>query len=82
MARKGSLGKRVSAIRLQQEHKSILTNDSEAWRYSGPFTRWNRLKGAFPGFGIAAVAFTGYVIFEAVFLKDSHGHAEGHGDKH
>jgi NADH dehydrogenase (ubiquinone) 1 beta subcomplex subunit 3 len=40
------------------------------------------MKGAFPGFGIAVVAFTGYVIFEAVFLKDSHGHAEVHGDKH
>ncbi|KEF61855.1 uncharacterized protein A1O9_03426 [Exophiala aquamarina CBS 119918] len=55
---------------------------NEAWRYNGPFTRWNRFKGSFPGLGIATVAFAGYVIFEAMFLKDSHGHGEGHGDKH
>ncbi|KIW75676.1 hypothetical protein Z517_10418 [Fonsecaea pedrosoi CBS 271.37] len=51
----------------------------EAWRYTGPFSRWNRFKGAFPGFGIAVVAFTGYVIFEQLFLKESHGH--GHEEK-
>lgn len=62
--------------------KHILTIYSEAWRYSGPFTRWNRFKGAFPGLGIAVVAFTGYVVFEQLFLKDSHGHAEAHGEKH
>ena len=61
---------------------TVLTRGSEAWRYSGPFTRWNRFKGAFPGFGIAVVAFTGYVAFEALFLKDSHGHGDEHGDKH
>ncbi|KAL8916727.1 MAG: hypothetical protein Q9172_006182 [Xanthocarpia lactea] len=32
----------------------------EEWRYTGPFTRWNRFKGAFPGLGIATVAFTFY----------------------
>jgi NADH dehydrogenase (ubiquinone) 1 beta subcomplex subunit 3 len=33
------------------------------------------MKGAFPGFGIAVVAFTGYVIVEQLFFaKDHHGH--------
>ncbi len=54
----------------------------EAWRYSGPFTRWNRFKGAFPGFGIAAVAFAGYCVYEAIFLKPAHDHGEGHGEEH
>jgi NADH dehydrogenase (ubiquinone) 1 beta subcomplex subunit 3 len=36
------------------------------------------MKGAFPGFGIAVVAFTGYVIAEQLFFpKDHHGHDEG-----
>ena len=61
---------------------SVLMGFSEAWRYNGPFTRINRFKRAFPGLGIATVAFTGYVIFEALFLKDSHGHGEGHGETH
>ncbi|RVX69145.1 hypothetical protein B0A52_06859 [Exophiala mesophila] len=55
---------------------------NEAWRYTGPFTRWNRLKGAFPGLGIATVAFAGYVVVEAMFFKDTHGHEDGHGEKH
>ncbi|EXJ80547.1 hypothetical protein A1O1_08693 [Capronia coronata CBS 617.96] len=55
---------------------------NETWRHTGPFTRWNRLKGAFPGLGIATAAFAGYVIFEALFLKDSHGHGDGHGGQH
>ena len=50
----------------------------EAWRYTGPFTRWNRFKGAFPGLGIATVAFAGYLIYEAVFLNKPHG---GHAEK-
>lgn len=54
---------------------------SEAWRYTGPFTRWNRFKGAFPGFGIAAVAFGVYVVAEQMFFKDDH-HGEGHGEGH
>ncbi|KAI1617601.1 hypothetical protein EDD37DRAFT_646440 [Exophiala viscosa] len=55
---------------------------SEAWRYTGPFTRWNRMKRAFPGLGIASVAFAGYVLFEALFLNKSHGHDNGHGEGH
>lgn len=47
---------------------------SEAWRYTGPFTRWNRFKGSFPGLGIATVAFAGYLVFEQLFMKDEHGH--------
>ncbi|KAF2200598.1 hypothetical protein GQ43DRAFT_441399 [Delitschia confertaspora ATCC 74209] len=45
---------------------------AEAWRYSGPFSRWNRFKGALPGFGIATVAFAGYVVAEQLFFKDEH----------
>jgi NADH dehydrogenase (ubiquinone) 1 beta subcomplex subunit 3 len=55
----------------------------EAWRYTGPFTRWNRFKGAFPGLGIATVAFAGYLVYEAIFLrKPHHGHGEGHSEEH
>jgi len=54
---------------------------SEAWRYTGPFTRWNRLRGSFPGFGIATVAFAGYMAYETLFMDTSHGHAtEHHGE--
>lgn len=56
--------------------------DSEAWRYTGPFTRFNRFRGAFPGLGIATVAFAGYLVYEQMFLTSSHGHGEGHGDGH
>lgn len=52
---------------------------SEIWRYSGPFTRWNRFKNSLPGFGIACVAFAGYCAYEQLFLKkDSHGHGAEH----
>lgn len=56
--------------------------NSEAWRYAGPFTRWNRLKGAFPGFGWGAGAFAVYLVYEQLFMKDSHGHGEEHGSEH
>lgn len=49
----------------------------DAWRYEGQFTRYNRFKSAFPGLGIAIVAFTGYVTFEHFFLKKDH-HEEHH----
>ncbi len=57
---------------------------SEAWRYTGPFTRWNRFKGAFPGLGIATVAFAAYCGYEYLFLNDDHhGHGEAsHGEGH
>ncbi|CAZ82921.1 unnamed protein product [Tuber melanosporum] len=47
---------------------------AETWRYTGPFTRWNRFKGAFPGLGIATVAFATYCAYEALFLKKDEHH--------
>ncbi|KAF2004447.1 hypothetical protein P154DRAFT_572107 [Amniculicola lignicola CBS 123094] len=44
----------------------------EAWRYTGPFTRFQRFKGAFPGLGIATVAFAGYLVYEEMFTKTEH----------
>ncbi|KAI1495596.1 NADH-ubiquinone oxidoreductase B12 subunit family-domain-containing protein [Biscogniauxia marginata] len=56
---------------------------AEAWRYTGTWSRWNRFKGAFPGLGIATVAFAVYLGYEQLFLKDEHHHhAEGHGEEH
>ncbi|KAF7514421.1 hypothetical protein GJ744_000191 [Endocarpon pusillum] len=56
---------------------------AEQWRYTGPFTRYNRFRRAFPGLGIATVAFAAYLAYEAAFMKDEHhGHGEGHGDQH
>ncbi|CAI9635160.1 hypothetical protein GT037_007842 [Alternaria burnsii] len=51
----------------------------EQWRYTGPFSRFNRFKGSFPGLGIATVAFAGYLVAEQLFFndKDAH-HDEGH----
>ncbi|KAJ5908361.1 hypothetical protein N7495_001043 [Penicillium taxi] len=53
----------------------------ETWRYYGPFSRWNRFKGLFPGLGIATVAFTAYCTYEHFFLKDDH-HDAHHGEDH
>ncbi|KAK3202264.1 hypothetical protein GRF29_161g626595 [Pseudopithomyces chartarum] len=50
----------------------------EQWRYTGPFSRWNRFKGSFPGLGIATVAFAGYCVVEAMFFSDDH---HGHHDE-
>lgn len=49
----------------------------DAWRYQGQFSRLNRFKSGFPGFGIAVVAFTGYCVYEQIFLKKDH-----HDDHH
>ena len=51
----------------------------EAWRYTGPFTRRNRFRGMFPGFGIATVAFAAYCGYEYMFLNDNHHGDGGHG---
>ncbi len=57
--------------------------NSEAWRYRGRFTRWNRLKAGFPGLGIATVAFAAYCGYEHFFLQgDDHGHGHGHAEEH
>ncbi|KUI65336.1 NADH dehydrogenase [ubiquinone] 1 beta subcomplex subunit 3 [Cytospora mali] len=54
---------------------------NESWRYTGHFSRWNRFKNAFPGLGIASVAFAAYCGYEYLFLNDDH-HGEGHGEEH
>ncbi|KAI1375898.1 NADH-ubiquinone oxidoreductase B12 subunit family-domain-containing protein [Hypoxylon crocopeplum] len=53
----------------------------ESWRYTGQFSRFNRFKNAFPGLGIATVAFAAYLGYEHFFLKDEH-HGESHGEEH
>jgi NADH dehydrogenase (ubiquinone) 1 beta subcomplex subunit 3 len=47
---------------------------SEAWRYTGRFSRFNRFKSAFPGLGIATVAFAGYCLYEHFFMTEKHHH--------
>ncbi|KAI1202514.1 NADH-ubiquinone oxidoreductase B12 subunit family-domain-containing protein [Nemania serpens] len=54
---------------------------AETWRYTGTFSRWNRFKGAFPGLGIATVAFVAYLGYEQLFLKEDH-HGDAHGEGH
>lgn len=55
---------------------------SEAWRYTGPFSRWNRFKGLFPGLGTATVLFAGYLAYEQVFFSKDHEHGHGHEESH
>ena len=54
---------------LFRRYRIRLTRNSEAWRYTGPFSRANRFKGSFPGFGIAVVAFTAYVVADNMLAK-------------
>ena len=56
--------------------------DSEAWRYEGTFTRWNRFKNGFPGLGIASGAFAVYCGYEYFFVEDAHHGDEHHGEAH
>jgi len=37
------------------------------------------MKGAFPGLGIGTAAFGVYLVYEALFIKDEHGHGESAG---
>jgi NADH dehydrogenase (ubiquinone) 1 beta subcomplex subunit 3 len=50
----------------------------EAWRKSPVFSNRIMFRNFFPGFGIAVVAFTAYVIADNIYLKtqssDSHHH--------
>lgn len=47
----------------------------DAWRYEGEFSRFNRFKAAFPGFGIAVAAFSVYLAYDKLIAKkDDHGH--------
>ncbi|KAK8019283.1 nadh-ubiquinone oxidoreductase b12 [Apiospora arundinis] len=55
---------------------------AEAWRYTGQFSRFNRFRGAFPGLGIATVAFAAYCGYEYMFLNDSHHNDAAHGEGH
>jgi NADH dehydrogenase (ubiquinone) 1 beta subcomplex subunit 3 len=66
-------------VTLYIKMEELILWNSEAWRYTGPFSRRNRFRGMFPGFGIAAVAFAAYCGYEYVFLQDNH---HGHGDNH
>jgi hypothetical protein len=55
---------------------------SEQWRYTGPFTRFQRFKGSFPGLGIATVAFGVYLAAEQAGLLGSEGGHHGDGGHH
>lgn len=46
----------------------------DAWRYEGQFSRLNRFKAAFPGFGIAVGAFSLYLAYEKLVLKKDEHH--------
>ena len=81
MASKRPLGQEVSRAIVVSELLLTLRY-SEAWRYTGPFTFRQRYKGALPGFGIAVVAFAGYLVAEQLFFKQDHSHGEGHGEGH
>ncbi|KAG4406655.1 hypothetical protein JTP64_004039 [Candida tropicalis] len=50
----------------------------DAWRYEGQFSRFNRFKNAFPGLGIATVAFTLYCGYEKFIMKKDEHHDEHH----
>lgn len=51
---------------------------AEAWRKSPVFQNRVMFRNLFPGFGIAVVAFTAYVVADNMYLsankKDSHHH--------
>jgi NADH dehydrogenase (ubiquinone) 1 beta subcomplex subunit 3 len=49
----------------------------EAWRKSPIFSQREMFRQALPGFGIAVVAFTAYVIAENLYFK-SREHPEKH----
>ncbi|PVH20945.1 hypothetical protein CXQ85_004461 [Candidozyma haemuli] len=46
----------------------------DAWRYEGQFSRINRFKSAFPGLGIATVAFSAYLVYDKLIKKPEAGH--------
>ena len=72
-------------LRAAAPASQLLTYEfSEAWRYTGPFTRRQRFKNLFPGFGIASAAFAVYLVYDFATAKaDDHGgHSEEHGQQH
>ncbi len=50
------------------------SHHSEAWRYGGIFSRGNRFGRAFPGLGIASIAFALYCGIEYVFFPGEQHH--------
>ncbi|WLF76799.1 hypothetical protein PVL30_000503 [Lodderomyces elongisporus] len=56
----------------------------DAWRYEGQFSRYNRFRNAFPGLGIAIVAFSGYCLAEKFLFPPKHDdhHEAGHEEHH
>ena len=78
-----SLEKSVGIMRFTVDVIPLTGAFSEAWRYSGPFTRRNRFRGTLPGLGTATVAFVAYCTYEYFFLNDNHhGKEGGHGGEH
>lgn len=74
---------RLNQQQQQQQQATTTSNGNpwakrDAWRYQGQFTRFNRFKNAFPGLGIATVAFALYCGYEQLVLKkndhDEHNH--------
>lgn len=68
----------------ERDRERADTKHSEAWRYEGVFSRWNRFKRGFPGLGIATVAFAAYCGYEYYFLGggDAHHGGKDHGEGH
>ncbi len=50
----------------------------EAWRRHPVFSKVSMFKNVFPGFGIAVVAFTAYVIADNVYQKGKPEHGAKH----
>ncbi|KAI0075759.1 hypothetical protein K474DRAFT_1599264 [Panus rudis PR-1116 ss-1] len=46
----------------------------EAWRKHPVFSRRAMLSSMFPGFGVAVVAFTTYVVIDNLFLQKQQDH--------
>lgn len=45
----------------------------DAWRFEGEFSRINRFKNVFPGFGIAVGAFSIYLVYDKfIAVKEVH----------
>ena len=75
-----SMGATVRGSYARTWVRSVLTMGCrEAWRYTGPFTRFNRFKTALPGLGTATVAFAIYCAAEWAFFAPEKHHEDGHG---
>ncbi|KGQ04544.1 hypothetical protein BBAD15_g10212 [Beauveria bassiana D1-5] len=67
---------RVSQWNEQVANMIGFATDSDAWRFQGPFTRFNRFRGTLPGLGTATVLFAGYCTYEHFFMQDEHHHGD------